>query len=185
MISSEAQSRIKAQIWQAIADNDLDLSGLDKETRSQLVDLVTLATLNAVDQELGAFLEQNQESLAALTTEEEDPIEDDEEVLWEGRPFLSISVRYLITDQRIHVAKGLLGRKFENIELVRVQDVDHRQSLAERMINRGDIEIRSHDPNSPLIILENIENPQQVYDTLRRAVRAARRDSGLTFQEEM
>lgn len=185
MISSEAQARIKAQVWQAVADNDLDLSGLDKETRSQLVDLVSVAALNAVDQELGEFLEQNQESLAALSTEEEDLMEDDEEVLWEGRPFLSVSVRYLITNQRIHVAKGLLGRKFENVELVRIQDIDHKQSLGERMINRGDIEIRSHDPNSPVIILENIADPEQVYDILRRAVRAARLDSGLTFQEEM
>ena len=50
---------------------------------------------------------------------------------------------------------------------------------------RGDVEVRSHDPNSPIIVLENISAPEEVYDILRRAVRKARKDQGLTFQEEM
>jgi len=42
MIPGEAEARIRAEVWQAIAETDLDLSSLDKETRSALVDLVTL-----------------------------------------------------------------------------------------------------------------------------------------------
>ncbi len=182
MIPSEAQARIKAEIWQAIAENDLDLSGLDKETRSLLVDQVTLAALNAVDKELGNFLAENQESLAK---EELNHLEAEEQILWEGRPFLSISVHYLITNQRIRIAQGLFGRTFQNVELIRIQDMDHSQSLGERIINRGDLEVRSHDPHSPLIVLENITDPEKVYDILRRAVRQARQDQGLSFQEEM
>ena len=158
---------------------------MDKETRSALVDLTTLAALDAVDRELGSFLEENQESLDTIAGETGPFLEDEEEVLWEGRPFLSIAVHYLITDQRIRVSKGLLSRTFQNIELVRVQDIDHKQSFGERMLNRGDVEIRSHDPNSPIIILENIAAPQEIYDLLRRAVRKARQDQGHTFQEEM
>lgn len=185
MIPSEAEARIKAQVWQAVAENDLDLSSLDNETRSSLVDLVTLAALDSMDKELGSFLEENQESLDTLAGETEQFLEDEERILWEGRPLLSIAVHYLITDQRIRVSKGLLSRTFQNIEMVRIQDMDHRQSFGERMLNRGDVEIRSHDPNSPIIVLENIVAPQEVYDILRRAVREARRDQGLTFQEEM
>ena len=185
MIPSEAEARIKAQIWQAIAETDIDLSSLDKETRSALVDLVTVSALNAVDEELGSFLEENQESLVALVGDTAEPLEDEEQILWEGRPFLSIAVNYLITDQRVRISQGILSRTHQNIELVRIQDMDHKQSFGERIINRGDIEIRSHDPNSPIIILENISTPEEVYDILRRAVRKARRDQGLTFQEEM
>ena len=185
MIPGEAEARIKAQVWQAIAENNLDLSSLDKETRSALVELVTLAALNAVDSELGVFLEDNQEGLANIAGSDKEALEVGEQILWEGRPFLSVAVHYIITDQRIRVAKGLFGRTFQNIELIRIQDMDHRQSLGERMINRGDIEIRSHDPHSPLIILENIAAPEDVYEILRRAVRQARLDQGLTFQEEM
>jgi hypothetical protein len=185
MIPSEAEARIKAQVWKAVAETDLDLSSLDKETRSALVDLVTLAALDAVDKELGGFLEQNQEKLDVLAGESMEFLEDEELVLWEGRPFLSIAVNYLITDQRLRISQGLLSRTHQNIELVRIQDVDHKQSVGERMLNLGDIEVRSHDPNSPIVVLENISNPEGVYEILRRAVRKARRDQGLTFQEEM
>ncbi len=185
MIPSEAEARIKAQVWQAIAENDLDLSNLDKETGSSLVDLVTLAALNAVDQELDGFLLENQEDIKSTVGETEQFLEDDEQILWEGRPFLSVAVNYLITDQRVRISKGLFSRTFENIELLRIQDMDQSQSFGERIINRGDIEIRSHDPHSPIVILENVPDPDEVYDLLRRAVRKARRDHGMTFQEEM
>lgn len=186
MIPGETEARVKSRVWQAIAENDLDLSSLDKETRSSLVDLVTLAALDAIDQELGSFLEENQEKLVSLSDAAEDQfLEDEEQILWEGRPFLSISVHYTITDQRVRVARGLLSRTFQNIELLRIQDVDHKQSFGERMLNRGDIEIRSHDPQSPIIVLENVSAPEEVDELLRRIVRKARRDHGMTFQEEM
>ena len=101
MVPSEAEARVKAQVWQAIAETNLDLSSLDKETRSALVDLVTLAALDAVDEELGSFLVENQGKLDALAGESAEFLEDEELVLWEGRPFLSIGVHYLVTDQRL------------------------------------------------------------------------------------
>jgi hypothetical protein len=185
MTTGETEARIKARVWQAVAENDLDLSTLDNETRSALIDAVTMAVLDVVDSEMDELLAENQEELAALTESEQMAVDAGEDILWEGRPFLSLAVHYMITDQRIRVAKGLFGRDFQNIELIRVQDMDHRQSLGERMINRGDIEIRSHDPHSPIIILENIADPEKVYEILRQAVRQARSDQGLTFQEEM
>ena len=185
MIPSEAEARIKADVWQAIAETDLDLSSLDKKTRSALVDLVTLSALDAVDKELGNFLEENQESLNSVAGETTKFLEDEEQILWEGRPFLSIAVHYLITDQRLRISQGLFSRTHQNIELVRIQDMDQKQSFGERILNRGDVEVRSHDPNSPIIVLENISAPEEVYDILRRAVRKARKDHGLTFQEEM
>lgn len=185
MIPSETEARIKAQVWQAIAEGKLDVSELDDATRTELVDVVTLAALDAVDKELGIFLAENEGSLESVGGRAAEPLEADEELLWEGRPFLSVTVHYMITNQRIRIARGFLGRTFQNVELIRVQDIDHRQSLGERMINRGDIEIRSHDPNSPIVVLENVGSPEDVYEILRRAVRQARQDQGLSFQEEM
>ena len=185
MIPGETEARIRAEVWQAIAETDLDLSSLDKEMRSALVDLVTLSALNAVDQELGGFLKENQESIDALVGDEVEALDDEEIILWEGRPFLSIAMHYLITDQRIRIAQGLFSRTYQNVELVRVEDIDHKQSFGERIINRGDIEVRSHDPSSPIIVLENVSDPEEVYKILRNAVRNARKDLGLTFQEEM
>ncbi len=185
MATTDVQARIRARVWQAIALNDLDLSALDTATRERLVDVVAAAALEAMDGEFETRLAADDGDgtpQAAMTAEAE---QGDEEILWQGRPFLSVSEYYMITNERIRVAQGLFGRNYQNIELVRIEDVDYHQSTGERMTNIGDIEVRSHDPHSPLLILENVTNPEQVYEILRRAVRKARKDLGMTFQEEM
>jgi hypothetical protein len=185
MAAQDIQARIRARVWQAIAQNDLDLGALDAQTRERLVDVVAAAALEAMNSELNdkaAAVNDKDVPQAIMTAEAE---LGDEEILWQGRPFMSVSEYYMITNERIRVAQGLLGRNYQNIELVRVEDVDYHQSTSERMVNMGDIEIRSHDPHSPLIILENVANPEQVYEILRRAVKQARKDHGMTFQEEM
>lgn len=185
MAAHDVQARIRARVWQAIAQNDLDLGALDAQTRETLVNVVSAAALEAMNSELdekAGAVDDKDAPQSIMTAEAE---LGDEEILWQGRPFMSVSEYYMITNERIRATQGLFGRKYQNIELVRVEDVDYHQSTAERMVNMGDIEIRSHDPHSPLLILENVANPEQVYEILRRAVKQARKDSGMTFQEEM
>jgi uncharacterized membrane protein YdbT with pleckstrin-like domain len=108
-----------------------------------------------------------------------------EDILWEGRPFLSLVLDYTITDERIRITEGLLGKRRENIELVRVQDLDYSQTFSDRLLNLGDITIRSHDTSHPQIVLKNVRDPEQVYEILRRAVLHARKKHGFTYREEM
>ena len=53
MSISEAQSRIKTRVWQALTQANLDVSALDKGTLESLVDLVTEAALLEIDSEMG------------------------------------------------------------------------------------------------------------------------------------
>jgi hypothetical protein len=110
---------------------------------------------------------------------------DKEQVLWKGRPFLSISEHYVITNQRVRFIKGLLGKKKKDIELIRIQDLGQSQTLRERTLNLGDITIHSHDRSDPVLTLNNIRDPEEVHEILRRAVLEARKGINLTFQEEM
>lgn len=186
----DTQARIKSQIWQAIAQTDLDLSALDKETKNALVDLVTQAALVEIDKELDTSLKTVTTSFAADEPAkggllEADPNDDVEVVLWEGRPFLSLVTKYIITDERVRIIEGLIGKARQDIELVRIQSMDQSQKVGERMLNLGDITIRSHDPNNPLIILNNIANPEEVHEILRRAVLKARDKYKLSYREEM
>lgn len=184
MVPREAQARIKSRIWQSIAQSDLDLSAVDKETLEALVDLVTTEALIEIDDQLGKSWTESQSSQPAAE-EEADSDQDDEQVLWEGRPFLSLSLYYRITNQRLHIAEGLFGKSHQNIELIRIQDMDYSQSFSDRLLNLGDIRVTSYDPNSPTVVLENVKDPEEVFDTLRGAVRDARKRQKLTFQEEM
>jgi uncharacterized membrane protein YdbT with pleckstrin-like domain len=104
-------------------------------------------------------------------------------VLWQGHPFLSMVESYMITSERIKIVKGLLSRGVENFELIRVQDIDVKQGLDERILGIGDIVIRGQDPSNPEIILRNIPKPNDVYELLRRAWLEARKRYGLQFRD--
>jgi uncharacterized membrane protein YdbT with pleckstrin-like domain len=94
-------------------------------------------------------------------------------------------VHYQITDERVRLTEGLLGKEREDIELVRIQDIDHKQNLTERMLNIGDVYIRSHDASQPEVVLNNVSNPMEVHEVLRRALLKARKKYNLSYREEM
>ena len=179
MTVEKAESRIKAQIWQAIAQGNLDLSAVPKESLEGLVGLVTEAALVELNDELGQSTDVVSKSAEASFFDEE------EDVLWEGRPFLSIITHYTITDERIRVQHGLLGKDHTDVELVRIQSMDFKQTFGERLMKLGDVTIRSHDPKHPIILLNNVSNPSEVHETLRRAVLNARSKHRLSYREEM
>jgi hypothetical protein len=49
MNPSEAQSRVKASVWKALAQAEVDLSVLPREQQEALVEIVTNAALMEID----------------------------------------------------------------------------------------------------------------------------------------
>ncbi len=184
MSINETHAKVQAQVWQAVQQSGLDVSGIKQETLTALIELTSEAALMAVDAEMESATAEDKKAMGAPIPSEL-LMDDKEDVLWEGRPFLSISLQYTITDERIRITSGVLGKARENIELVRIQDLDYKQTMSERMINVGDIFIHSHDPSDPRVVLKNVKDPEAVYEILRRAVLHARRKHGFTYREEM
>lgn len=182
MTIDEARARIKAHVWQTLAQSDLEIKNLPESDLEDLVELVTDAALLEIDTEIGKTLQPAKEETESGDETEE---EEGERILWEGRPLLSISTRYVITNERVRLIEGLLGKEREDIELVRIQDIDHKQSVGERLLKVGDIFIRSHDASHPAAELRNVKDPETVHEILRRAVLSAREKHGLRFREEM
>ena len=178
----ESQARIKARIWQAVAQSNLDLQSLPKETMDNLIDIVTAAAILELDDQMDTILPSQTK---AETSNSGDADDDVEVILWEGRPFLSVSKRYVITNERVRIIDGVLGKSREDVELIRIQDIDQTQRLTERLFKLGDLAIRSRDASQPLIILNNIKDPERVHETLRRAVLKARQKYKLGYREEM
>ncbi len=110
---------------------------------------------------------------------------DKEELLWSGRPYLSIGVRYELTTQRVRLIRGLLGRSYHEIELVRVRDTSVNQHLGERALNVGDVTITSNDPSHPEFTLNNVKDPMEVREMIRQATMKEKQRRGLHFREEM
>jgi hypothetical protein len=181
MSLSEMRAKVKASIWQAIAKSNVNVSVLSQEDMDRLVGAITEGVLGEVDDLLG----QATGKPASASISSVDDEDDTEKILWEGRPFLSISVQYQITNERVRIIEGMLGKVRRDIELIRIQDFDHKQNMTERMLNIGDVFIHSHDRTDPEIVLSNVTNPVEVHEILRRAVLNARKKHRLTYREEM
>ncbi|HXF64861.1 MAG TPA: PH domain-containing protein, partial [Caldilineaceae bacterium] len=108
-----------------------------------------------------------------------------EQVLWRGRPYLTIGTRYELTNERIRIIRGILGNNIEEIELVRVKDTKVKQHMGERMLNVGDITIISADPATPEFELRNVRNPVEVRELIRRTMMQEKARRGLYYREDI
>ncbi len=173
----QVRNKIKAAVWQAIAQSGINLTPISSDDQNRLVDAITAQMFVVMDEVIASDTD-DQLTRLAFTGE-------DEQVLWKGRPLLSLVEYYVITNERIKVVKGLLGKDYENYELIRIQDIDLAQSVGERILDIGDIRIKGADPSHSEIVLRNIKNPHEVYELVRKAWLAARKKYGLIFREEM
>ncbi|WP_379131643.1 PH domain-containing protein [Paenibacillus sp. sgz500958] len=118
-----------------------------------------------------------------------------EVVLWEGKP-AGISDRlkgiiglntttYTITSQRIRVKTGLIAKKFEEVELLRVRDLAVQQSVMDRILRIGTLTVFSEDTSSPQLNFRKIRDPQTVKDVLRTAIRDEKTANKLSYREQI
>lgn len=174
MSLEQNRARIVATIWQAIAQSGVDLSAVPREEQDRLVATIADNLLSTVNQMLDEVAPQVSAEVSG-----------EERVLWEGRPFLSITERYVLTTERVRIYRGLIGRTVDDIELVRLQDIDFTQNAGERMFGIGDIHLRGADPSTPEVTLRNVHQPEEVRELIRRAWLDARKRYGVSFREQM
>lgn len=183
MTIDNTRAQIIARIWQAVAQSGVDLSSIPQAQQEILMSKIADQLMLTLDQMLEEASIDQAASLTAQATSA--PGDFEEQVLWEGRPFLSLIEHYTITNDRIKVVHGFLGKDIENFELVRIQDLDMTRGITERVLNLGDIDIRGQDPSDPKITLRNISDPEAVYELLRKTWLEARKRHGLQFREYM
>ncbi|MNC10618.1 Bacterial membrane flanked domain protein [compost metagenome] len=115
--------------------------------------------------------------------------------LWQGKP-AGISDRlkgivrlntttYTITNQRIMVKTGLIGKDVEEIELLRVNDFSVAQSIPQRILGIGTLTVFSDDASSPQLLFRQIRHPQTVKDVLRKAVRDEKIANNISYREQI
>lgn len=104
-----------------------------------------------------------------------------EVILWEGaphgllNPIESRAIRWVLTNERLRVVRGILNRSTEEVELVRVRDVSYEQSLAQRALGIGTVTLVGTDATAPTLVLHDVEEPERVKELIRGAVREQRR----------
>ncbi len=109
------------------------------------------------------------------------PAPAEETILWEGtphgllNPIETHAIRWVVTNQRLRVVRGILSRSTEEVELTRVRDVSYEQSLAQRALGIGTITVVGTDATSPTVVIHDVEEPEAVKETIRQAVQEQRR----------
>ena len=172
----QTRALVVGRIWQGIARSGIDTTALSREQQEQLVNALADEMLFTVIELLGQAAEQHQGATDTPQTET---------ILWQGRPFMSLFDLYTVTTERIRISLGAFGKDHEAVELVRLQDIDYTQTAAERLVNIGDITIRSADASNPNIVLRNVSSPSEVSEIIRRAWLDARKRYNIQFRDEM
>jgi hypothetical protein len=181
------RDRVIGRIKQAISQSGVNVTAIPAEQLDRLVNTIGDGMLFEFD----AILDKMSAAATTSAVSSDEPATlstgqiHEEQVLWEGRPFLSLTERYVVTTDRIRLFSGLLSKGVENIELVRLQDVDYTQGLSERVLGIGDIALRSADASDPVTVMNNVQDPEGVSAIIRKAWLEARKRYGVRFREEM
>jgi uncharacterized membrane protein YdbT with pleckstrin-like domain len=83
---------------------------------------------------------------------------------------------YRLTTERMTITRGVFSRQSEDIQLVRIEDVEYSQSFIQRLLNVGTIRVLSTDKTKPELDMHGIDNPAQFKEKLWALVRERRQN---------
>jgi uncharacterized membrane protein YdbT with pleckstrin-like domain len=93
------------------------------------------------------------------------------------------SVRYALTAQRLEIQSGVFSRRVESVDLFRIRDVILEQAFFERLRGAGRVTVYSTDLAEPVLHLGPLADARALFDKLRDAAAAARKDARVVSLE--
>lgn len=91
----------------------------------------------------------------------------------------SKTVRYRVTNYRIDFERGFISKDIDTLELWHVEDIRFHQSLADRILDVGDITVISRDESMPLLVMRAVPHPRPLYEQLKQRIIAVKRSRGV------
>ncbi len=104
-----------------------------------------------------------------------------------------LTLKYRVTTQRVFFIQGFLSRTTDELEIIRVDDVQYRQGLFERIFNIGTIVViaptdKTHgEPTrggTGKLEMRGVKDPEKVKELIRKYCRL-RREKGALFVEQV
>ena len=92
----------------------------------------------------------------------------------------SQSIHYTVTTQRISLQRGLLSQVQESLELFRIDHLELRKPLGQRLLNQASLHLFSSDAEFHNFSLYGIPELERLADTLRDCQLRERTRRGLT-----
>ena len=85
-----------------------------------------------------------------------------------------IATRYTITTRRLNIKHGIVSRDVQETKIERVQDVNYRQTVFQRMLQIGDVAFDTAAENSASdFIFAGVADPEEVVDRVHHATEPA------------
>jgi uncharacterized membrane protein YdbT with pleckstrin-like domain len=91
-----------------------------------------------------------------------------------------VETRYTITNQRLRIQKGILSRRVQQTRIERVQNVNTRQSVVERILRVGTVDFDTAGTDDSDFTFVGVGSPHSVVEAVDRA----QRDAGERFRRE-
>lgn len=93
--------------------------------------------------------------------------------------------KYAVTEEKLLIKTGFLNIKEEEIRLYRILDFTLKRTLFQRLWGVGTIHINSADQSTPVIMIENIKQPEIVKNMLSDMVEEERTRKKVSGREYM
>lgn len=89
------------------------------------------------------------------------------------------SEKYRISNYRIDFESGILSKTINTLELWHVEDITFHQSLWDRILHVGSIEIDSSDRSTSELHLTGLPNPRPIFESLKQRIISVKRQRGV------
>jgi uncharacterized membrane protein YdbT with pleckstrin-like domain len=88
-----------------------------------------------------------------------------------------ISTTYTITNRRLHIKRGIISREIQETRLERVQNVNHSQSVFQRLVRVGTVDFDTAAGDDYEFRFAGVANPAAVVAKVDRATAGAAAES--------
>jgi uncharacterized membrane protein YdbT with pleckstrin-like domain len=82
-----------------------------------------------------------------------------------------LATHYVVTNERLHIRRGIFSKATQETRLVRVQNVNTRQSVLERLLRIGTVDFDTAGTDDSDFTFYGIANPALVVQQVDRALR--------------
>ncbi len=83
-----------------------------------------------------------------------------------------IATTYTITDRRLNIRRGIVSREVQETRLERVQNVNYKQSVYQRLVQVGDVDFDTAAGDDYNFVFAGVADPQDVVHRVDQATGA-------------
>jgi hypothetical protein len=94
------------------------------------------------------------------------------------------SICYEITPNRIEWSRGVLSRKYDNLDMYRIVDLKLRRSLFDCTVGVGTVTLVTRDKTDPEFVFEKMRRAKKLYNVIKKASLEAAIRGGVVHMEQ-